>query len=501
MDNRSYFYTNQKVLKKEAPAWDSTSACIDSEDIQQGPLGSPQLQLALSNARHSSRRGILRGSGPGAPTPSAVPNKSGMGLTFRDSRSSKRILVGRRTVKDGECCGVWDLSGSYRAVVGPKRQWLFCSRVRFCDRHVADSHQYLEVRFRNGNKEHKRGPLAMFEDPVAHESITVMNAVTVDAFEVVVVYTEDAQGNVKRNIVHGPTVFIPEVTQWLHVFRWHGSKGGDQYTKVPGALVFTKLRTIPDQFYYNAQGVRTSDDASLTVKVMIFYSLTNIEVMLNSTHDPIGDFINALLADLMNFSSRHTYEQFIQCAQQLSDLSTFPVLCSRAEAVGFKIGKVVYRGYQASDQLQSLCDQAIRTRTEMKLKQEEQEQRERMRSLELTGSHSRGGAERTEEAARQVHALQLEAEAHSAALRRAEEAHAERMRQERETSEVELQAKRAALEAHTEYLRGLQQMGVDLTKYLVACEEKQPDKVFKVIGGQGAATGAAGGGFNIHTKV
>ena len=46
---------------------------------------------------------------------------------------------------------------------------------------------------------------------------------------------------------------VPEVNQWLHVFRWHGSKdASDQYTKVPGELVFTKLRTIPDQFYYNA---------------------------------------------------------------------------------------------------------------------------------------------------------------------------------------------------------------------------------------------------------
>ncbi len=51
----------------------------------------------------------------------------------------------------------------------------------------------------------------------------------------------------------GPTVFVPTVNQWLHVFKWHGSPGGDLYTKIPGSLVFTKLRTIPDQFYYNAE--------------------------------------------------------------------------------------------------------------------------------------------------------------------------------------------------------------------------------------------------------
>ena len=42
----------------------------------------------------------------------------------------------------------------------------------------------------------------------------------------------------------------------------------------------------------------------------------------------------------MNYTSRMTYEQFIQCAQHLSELDTFPVLCSRAQAIGFKVTKV-----------------------------------------------------------------------------------------------------------------------------------------------------------------
>eukprot|EP00955_Chlamydomonas_euryale_P005759 60991-Chlamydomonas_euryale.AAC.3 len=40
----------------------------------------------------------------------------------------------------------------------------------------------------------------MFEDPVQHESICVMNAVTVDAFEVIVVYTEDTQASVEERV-------------------------------------------------------------------------------------------------------------------------------------------------------------------------------------------------------------------------------------------------------------------------------------------------------------
>ena len=36
------------------------------------------------------------------------------------------------------------------------------------------------------------------------------------------------------------------------------------------------------------QDVRTSDDAVLTVKIMLFFELADLEKMLNSTHDPIG---------------------------------------------------------------------------------------------------------------------------------------------------------------------------------------------------------------------
>lgn len=366
---------------------------------------------------------------------------------------------------------------------GPKRVWLSLSRVRFMDRHIADSHQYLEVRFRTGKKEHKRGPLALFEDPVVHESIMVMNAVTVDAFEVIIVYTEDENGHVKRNMVSGPTVFVPAVNQWLHVFRWHGSQpGGDEYTKVPGALVFTKLRTIADQFYFNALGVRTADDASLTVKVMIFYKIENLELMLNSTHDPVGDFINAILADLMNWGAAHTMERFIQEVFQLSDLVSYPVLCSRAEAVGFKVGKVVYRGYTASGALQSLSDQAIKTRTELKLRQEEVEQREKMRDKEVAGANKRGSAEREEEAARQRHRLLLEAETHKEALRKQEE-----------SAKADLESKKAADAAKLAHLEGLKTLGVDLTRLLVAGEEKAPDKVLRVVG--------AHEGFNFHTNI
>ena len=38
--------------------------------------------------------------------------------------------------------------------------------------------------------------------------------------QVIVVYTEDLKGTVTQTIVRGPTVFVPEVNQWLHAFAW-----------------------------------------------------------------------------------------------------------------------------------------------------------------------------------------------------------------------------------------------------------------------------------------
>lgn len=55
--------------------------------------------------------------------------------------------------------------------MGPRREWLFLSRVRFCDRHVADSHQYLEVRqegSRQGDKG-ERGPERRADALLGHE--------------------------------------------------------------------------------------------------------------------------------------------------------------------------------------------------------------------------------------------------------------------------------------------------------------------------------------------
>merc|ERR1711977_602669 len=93
-------------------------------------------------------------------------------------------------------------------------------------------------------------------------------------------------------------------SEWIHEFSWHGSISNDpdhNGRKVKGAIKFTKLRVCPDQTYFDVENVRTKDDALVSVKVMIFYYLKDIETMLQKTHDPIADFINAISSDAIEF--------------------------------------------------------------------------------------------------------------------------------------------------------------------------------------------------------
>ena len=73
--------------------------------------------------------------------------------------------------------------------------------------------------------------------------------------------------------------------------------------------------------------VRTKDDTQLRVKLMVFFELEDVDKMLDNTHDPIGDFINAAASDVVAFCAERTYEQFLAQTTLLNDLASFGQLC------------------------------------------------------------------------------------------------------------------------------------------------------------------------------
>ena len=93
--------------------------------------------------------------------------------------------------------------------------------------------------------QHIPGPKTLFLNPVIYDDIEVCDAVKLTAGEAAVVYTQHVQGlpaspseqktfldpseassTAKARVVHGPVIFVPTATEWLHEFPWLASPSG-----------------------------------------------------------------------------------------------------------------------------------------------------------------------------------------------------------------------------------------------------------------------------------
>lgn len=389
----------------------------------------------------------------------------------RDSREGY-YYFGRLVVREGEAVTIYDTNGAQSVVVGPTALRPYFSEVQVMERVTCDEQSYLVIDFLDGRKEHRRGPTYIFRDPTQYSSVTVEKAILLEANQVLVVYTEH-EHQVTRRLVRGPEVFIPQANEWLHKFSWHGTviagkkkgsiTGMPDDKKTAHAVEFTKLRQLPDQMYYTVRDLRTSDDALLTLHIMIFFELVDIERMLDATNDPIADIINAANADVMTFGANRTYEQLLSESSGLSDNANYPLLETRMDNIGYILKKVVYRGYQTSSQLQSMQEQAISARTKLRLEGDTQRHEHQNSRLRL---------EANEEQAVHKFSIEQKEMEHKNMLMKMK---ADQLLEEtRAKNELELSHLKAKNDERKRYLQHLVEMNVDLTKYLCAEVSSKP---------------------------
>ena len=376
------------------------------------------------------------------------------------------------TVAEGQRVLVTDRSGKIEVVEGPRRFWSWGKTVRAMVHYVAHPGEFLIVRFRDGRQEHLAGPDHCWFDPRVHMEIEKEEAVQISAKEAVVVYSEGDSGaeSVSRRLVHGPATFVPGPGEWLHTFRWHGPSpevGGFQ--KVPGAMVFQKLWLMPDQMYHDVVDVRTADDAVLTIRLMLFYELTDIEQMLSATHDPIGDFVNAATSDVIDFVGRLTLDRFKAQTEALNRLETYRQLVDRAAQSGYRIDKIVYRGYGAPPALQRLHDEATQSRVRLQLERATEQQAQELEDFKLDRRLERASKEREQQGAQAAHELAL------AQQRRDADRAAARLDAEQAEALTATQQAR-----HRRHLAELAALGVDLTALLT---RGAADQTIEVRGG------------------
>ncbi|KAH3760711.1 hypothetical protein Pelo_7456 [Pelomyxa schiedti] len=455
---------------------------------------------------------------------------------FRGSYYHKNVCCGKRTVKRGECCATWNLSGEYSVHEGPVRIWMFCSEVAFLDRATAGPNQYLVVKRRDGVQENIPGPYSMFKDPVIHVSVDVCDSIALDASELCVIYSQPTAGEAAtaaaasshshssssdevemttttsthkqkhkhkgkdkdnlppagtgvRRLLRGPDNFIPTSTERAHQFEWSPADPNAK-TKV----TFQKLKLIVQSLKCVVEGVRTTDKILLAVEVMIFWDIVDVERMLDNTSDPVGEIRAATAADIVSFGSNHSYESLLSNTPQLSELDPYRMLVTRATAFGVAIRKVIYNGYRAEAGVQRVHDHALETRAKLKAEHEQNEHEQAQIDLKLKHEFERTKREGEHNALMREQAeiqerfnLEMEKVKHAAALQR-----------KQQEEELEQMARRRAHETDVAFYKELANIGVNVTQYLVAANQKPANQVVKIDQGTGEVQGITPTHVHLH---
>lgn len=450
--------------------------------------------LAEPPARARRAPGMLLRRRAGAPPDWRRPSAAGTGTADTDNSgldNTAQLAGGGGmlfyTVEEGQRVLMRRSNGTMRVLVGPARVWRGRSTFKPMEHYVAHPGEFLIIRFRDGRQQHLPGPVEVWFDPREHGSIAREDALQIAAKEAVVVYSKDeATGRIARRIEYGPAQFVPAPGEWLHTFSWHGSQGGSQgVQKVANSLVFQKLWLMPDQMYHDVHDVRTADDAVLMIRLMIFFELSDIERMLDTTHDPIGDFVNAATSDVVEFTGRHDFESFKRNTDRLNELETYRQLTSRAAQCGYRINKVVYRGYGAAESLQQMHNQAIEARTRLQLERATETQAQELENFKLESQLARAGKRRNEQTLEVEHDLEMAAKRQQAQIERREAQQASLRREEELASAVHVEIARHADAQRLEHLRELGSLGVDVTAYLT---QSRADRLIEVGGSGTAAT-------------
>jgi hypothetical protein len=449
------FDLTEAGLARGTPAFRAPGAGITGVAFKKGMLGAEE-----------DRDRVRRKAGL-----DQTPAMGGKGMFFFTVEEGQRVILRRP-------------DGRMEIIVGPRRLWRGRNKFQPMKHYLAYPGKFLIVRYRNGTQEHLPGPAEVWLDPREHQDIVQEDALQLAAKEAVVVYSKAADSAaVSRRIVYGPALFVPSPGEWLHTFSWHAARGGSRGAqKEPNALVFQKLWLMPDQMYHDVLDVRTADDAVLTIRLMIFFELADIERMLDTTHDPIGDFVNAATSDVVAFTGKHDFESFKRNTSRLNELETYQQLTGRAGQCGYRINKVVYRGYGAADALQQMHDQAIQARTRLQLDRATEQQAQELENYKLDSQLARAGKRRTEQTAEVEHDLELQRRRQEAELRQREAQEAfgrERLRLE---SELQLALRRSQDAEQREHLSALRDLGVDLTAYLT---QARADRVIELRGTAG----------------
>eukprot|EP00005_Dracoamoeba_jomungandri_P007464 CAMPEP_0174269522 /NCGR_PEP_ID=MMETSP0439-20130205/41346_1 /TAXON_ID=0 /ORGANISM="Stereomyxa ramosa, Strain Chinc5" /LENGTH=470 /DNA_ID=CAMNT_0015358355 /DNA_START=363 /DNA_END=1775 /DNA_ORIENTATION=- len=410
---------------------------------------------------------------------------------YRDQIRWGYYLIGALTIRDGTAVAFTNRWGNTWIEEGPKWRFMLNQSYALLPNIIAGPREYLEIKNIDGTTDHVEGPTSLHFDVSKFQSVTVRPQTTVAAGYAVVIY-EKTGDEINKRIVYGPSSFTLRPSEWLHTFFWNVPDQTDPTMKNRKLMRFKKLRVIPDQLYFDIEDVRTKDDAVLTIKLMVFYHLSDIMKMLNGSHDPVTELLNTITADIIDFASARNFEAFKQDTELLNRIDTYHQSLSRSTGIGYTLTKVVYRGYGASFNLQQMHNDAIEKRTQLKLQKEQEEQEQDIEDLKLARQQHRKKSQMELDEEQVLNEQKLQRIQHEERIRQTMEDSKSRIQMQKEEHELEktkLLEKLKVEEHHQQamedmklkFLKSLDDINVDVTQYLVSGFQR-PDKLIQILG-------------------
>ncbi|KAL7576938.1 hypothetical protein ACA910_006695 [Epithemia clementina (nom. ined.)] len=409
-----------------------------------------------------------------------------MGVTFRSGDYVKFVRFGHRTVKDGEAAVVWNARGELSEVVGPRRVTLWFSTIRFLYHYQATLGQYLRVQHRDGTTEHVVGPVARYLNPTKHNTIQVTDGCNlVSEDDCLVMYshakaasintTDSVAGNdaravesstkaqnkglmANRRIVYGPQFVIPSEQESIHTFSWSSFGDGGDGVNSQGTT-FQILKTNKTELRKIRLSLRTVEGPLVAVHLAVSYKIEFAEKCLDIT-DPMASIHSAILADA-NRGDIVSMENVFALAAKIS---TYPAFEKTLTACGFRILQLHVHDIllphdvaakldqeQKHKEAQQRASATLQYDMELIKLKFENKQTQAQEQATLTKFQNQLALDSTE----QVHSVQ------SALVRN--DLILEKMR-----TNAQNEATQQSNETKLQYWRGLQELGVDLTKVLCA---------------------------------
>jgi len=325
-------------------------------------------------------------------------------------------------------------------VVGPALCRLWYSTIRFLERHVAGSNEFLRIRHRDGTIEHVRGPTVLFENPVHHIEVVVAKAISLptNSSHLVVIRSlasKDAAAAPSREIKSGPLLFFPEAMDGVQVFDWADKGGGALSVDLRVVNVGTTItRSLSCH-------VQSADNHSATMNVSLRVKLAGINEAL-AIQDPIGEGDSAtkseVLTALQGMRFGHLNGSLLEHVRAAVSAEKFAadLAAELRQRAACELVSVSVSSAEPSEALLQI------------LKQEDDvagaKVRDQIADSNLAAASARQDREQALEQAKQKHELKLAAERHQAEL-----------------AQHDLEARR-----HLDNMKELRGLGVDLTQYL-----------------------------------